>query len=66
MVNDEEESEEIEDEGEEESEDELEKDFENVLVDDCKVYFLESNGSWWSNTFKTKESARSVADNFRK
>lgn len=51
-------------ESEEVENDELEKDFEVVFAEENKVYFLETNGGWWCNTFKTNETAKIVANGF--
>lgn len=44
----------------------FEKNFEEVFASGCKVYFLEANGSWWTNTCKTPELALKIVENFKK
>lgn len=45
---------------------ETEKDFEQMFRDKNVIYFLESSGNWWKNTFKSEDDAKKVLEAFTK
>lgn len=44
---------------------ENEKEFEEIFLNGDSVFFLESDGSWFKNTFESESKAKLVYDCFR-